>query len=423
MTTTTSGAHPVRTPRPRIDYLDAARALAIIGMLLAHIAAFVPLPDFVLNLVSGRSAIVFAVLAGVSTTLIARSGAVTEHERLGYTNAYSSRNLLVRGIILFVLGITLPLISVGPIIILATYSVLYLLAIPVLRLRTRYVAGLAAVTAFVAPVLSFWIRSTWPNTGDEIVIGGVPSIASFTSLEGTGQAIRQLLVDGMYPVLTWIPFLLAGIVIGRLIVSGTFTARLSATAGLILAIVGYGTSWVLTNVTDVMSGRIAPYREFDPALAHASDEKLLDIYGAIVYADFGVTNINDPKSLLLASHHSGSITEIIGGIGFALLLLAGLSLLERVAAPVLVPVNNLGRMALTYYVAHIVGFLAVVLIGSGEYSLWILLVGFIVIPMVFAAVWFRFFRRGPLEAVMYSAARRASGPRPARQEDKVPAKA
>ena len=89
----------------------------------------------------------------------------------------------------------------------------------------------------------------------------------------------------------------------------------------------------------------------------------------------------------------------------------------------LVPVNNLGRMALTYYVAHIVGFLAVVLIGSGEYSLWILLVGFIVIPMVFAAVWFRFFRRGPLEAVMYSAARRASGPRPARQEDKVPAKA
>ena len=77
----------MRTPRPRIDYLDAARALAIIGMLLAHIAAFVQLPDFVLNLVSGRSAIVFAVLAGVSTTLIARSGAVTEHERLGYTNA------------------------------------------------------------------------------------------------------------------------------------------------------------------------------------------------------------------------------------------------------------------------------------------------------------------------------------------------
>src|SRR5699024_7028284 len=77
--------------------------------------------------------------------------------------------------------------------------------------------------------------------------------------------------------------------------------------------------------------------------------------------------------------------------------------------------------ALTYYVAHIVGFLAVVLIGGGEYSLWIFLVVFIVIPMVFAAVWFRFFRRGPLEAVMYSAARRASGPRPARQEDKVPA--
>src|SRR5699024_7289280 len=121
-------SHPVRTPRPRIDYLDAARALAIIGMLLAHIAAFVQLPDFVLNLVSGRSAIVFAVLAGVSTTLIARSGAVTEQERLGYTNAYSSRNRITRRLLLFVPGIALPLIRAGRVVILARYSVLYLLA-------------------------------------------------------------------------------------------------------------------------------------------------------------------------------------------------------------------------------------------------------------------------------------------------------
>lgn len=36
----TPAAHASRAARARIGYLDAARALAIIGMVLAHIAAF-----------------------------------------------------------------------------------------------------------------------------------------------------------------------------------------------------------------------------------------------------------------------------------------------------------------------------------------------------------------------------------------------
>src|SRR5699024_8066965 len=107
MTTSVStpAAQPVCTPSARIGYLDAARAVAIIGMVLAHIAAFVELPAPIENLVSGRSAIMFAILAGVSTTLIARSGAVTDRESLGYTNASSSRNLLVRAGILLLIEI------------------------------------------------------------------------------------------------------------------------------------------------------------------------------------------------------------------------------------------------------------------------------------------------------------------------------
>lgn len=408
---TTPAVHSTRTPRARIGYLDAARALAIIGMLLAHIAVFVELPAPIENLVSGRSAIMFAILAGVSTTLIARSGAVTDRERLGYTNANSSRNLLVRAGILLLIGLTLPLISTGPIIILSSYAVLYLLAIPVLRLSTRVIAVLAVVTAIATPLLSFWLRTTWPDTSEEIIIGGVPTVLSFTSVEGTVQAFRQLLLDGMYPVLTWIPFLLAGIIIGRLILNSAFTARVSATAGALLALIGYGTSWVLVHFTDLMSQRIAVYRQLDPSLANASDEELMDQFSTLAYANFGVTDINDARNLLLAANHSGSITEIIGGIGFTLLVLSVLSLLERYAAPVLAPFRTLGKMPLTYYVAHVIGFLVLMITATTAPSLVLCLVVFIAIPMVFATAWFHFFRRGPLEAVLHAAARRASNSR------------
>lgn len=405
-----------RTPRTRIGYLDAARALAIIGMLLAHISAYIELPAPVQLLVSGRSAIMFAVLAGVSTTLIARSGAVTDHERLGFINSSSARNLLVRAAILLLIGLTLPLISAGPIIILATYAVLYMLAIPVLRLSTRTIAVLTLVTAIVTPILSFWLRVTWPDTGEEVAIGGVPTVLSFTSVDGILQGLRQLLFDGMYPVLTWIPFLLAGIVIGRLVLNSKFTVGLSASVGAFMALIGYGTSWFLVHATDLMSQHLVIYRQLDPSFATASDEELLDKFGTLAYANFGVTDTNDARNLLFAAHHSGSITEIIGGIGFTLLVLTGLALLERYAAPVLAPFRTLGKMPLTYYVAHVIGFLVLMLTATTAPSLGMCLVFFIVIPMVFAAVWFHFFRRGPLEAVLHAAARRASTPRQAKLE-------
>lgn len=79
----------------------------------------------------------------------------------------SARNLLVRASILLLISPTLQLISAGPIIILSTYSVLYLLAIPVRCLSIR------AITAFATPLLSFWLHTIWPDTGEEIGIGGV----------------------------------------------------------------------------------------------------------------------------------------------------------------------------------------------------------------------------------------------------------
>lgn len=85
----------------------------------------------------------------------------------------------------------------------------------------------------------------------------------------------QLLIDGMYPVLTWIPLLLDGIIIVRLVLNSAFTARISTTSSALLALIGYGTNRVLVHFTDFMAQRIAVYRQFDQSLAHAPDEELI----------------------------------------------------------------------------------------------------------------------------------------------------
>ena len=70
-----------------------------------------------------------------------------------------------------------------------------------------------------------------------------------------------------------------------------------------------------------------------------------------------------------AAHHLGSIPEIIGGTGFTLLVLTGLALLERYAAPLLAPFKTMGKTPLTYYVAHVVGFLMLMITETTAPSL------------------------------------------------------
>src|SRR5699024_1543598 len=58
-----------------------------------------------------------------------------------------------------------------------------------------------------------------------------------------------------------------------------------------------------------------------------------------------------------AAHHLGSISEIIGGTGFSLLVLSALALLERYSPPLLSSFKTMCTTPLTYYVAHVVVFL------------------------------------------------------------------
>ena len=71
---------------PRLNGLDIARGLAILGMVAAHLGDFPPFawsdPFSYLNIVNGNSSILFAVLAGISIALLTGRERIPQPEDL-----------------------------------------------------------------------------------------------------------------------------------------------------------------------------------------------------------------------------------------------------------------------------------------------------------------------------------------------------
>lgn len=116
----------------------------------------------------------------------------------------------------------------------------------------------------------------------------------------------------------------------------------------------------------------------------------------------------DAWGLLAAEPHSGSTFDLIGSLGIAITVLLYLTVaidrlprLRRMARPVIA----VGTMSLTLYVGHILVIPAL----PGEVATpprsasTALLLSFIVGATLFAAIWSRFSRRGPLEHLLHTA--------------------
>ena len=115
--------------------------------------------------------------------------------------------------------------------------------------------------------------------------------------------------------------------------------------------------------------------------------------------------------LLTAGPHSGTTFEVIGSVGVAILVILGATVamdrlprLRRLATPVIA----VGTMSLTAYVGH---FVAPTWLGvpgaDGPQSSWTPLLTYVLVATVFAGIWSRFFRRGPLEHLLNLATKTA----------------
>lgn len=147
---------PAATPAatPRIVGVDTARGLAIIGMFIAHLGLERSTDFFSTTgwfwVTDGRSSALFATLAGTGLAFMTKRAYAT-----GDPVEYATQRtrLLKRSAILMVLGWFLTALGTPVAVILGAYALLFVLAIPFLRLRPTALLACAGGIALVVPSL------------------------------------------------------------------------------------------------------------------------------------------------------------------------------------------------------------------------------------------------------------------------------
>jgi hypothetical protein len=319
----------------RVVGVDVARAVALLGMMATHILPSLEDGQVSLShhLAAGRASALFAVLAGVSLVLVA--GRRTPLRGRDWWAMLAGT--LVRAALLALVGLLIGGVDSGIAVILVYYAVLFVVAVPFLALRTGPLLAAAAAWALLAPVASMWLRRRIaPPTYD------VPSL---DSLAVPGALVRELLVTGYYPVLTWLPFVLVGVVIGRL------DLRSTATAGK-LATVGAGAVALAWLVSDALVARPGVRGELIRTFEGAGWRGDLDT--TLAHGLYGVTPPDSAWWLAVRAPHSGTSFDLLMTIGSACLVLAGCLLLGRAAPRVCSVLFGAGAMTLTLYSLHVV---------------------------------------------------------------------
>lgn len=384
----------------RVLALDVARGIAVLGMFAVHVGPHGGVDGSGwLRIFEGRSAALFAVLAGVSLALM--SGGAEPHT--GIAARRSMIRIATRAVLIAVLGSALIQLNsgIGIMIILTYYGLYFLLALPLLRLRAPALALLAAVWAVAGPIASFLIRDRMQQN----TFGGAPTFEMFTSWHGAREAVEMLVLTGGYPALTWMPFVLAGMALGRW---GIRTLRPLPVLGVgaLLALIGYGGSWLLQHpfggrahlVDQLTQGMAAAgVTDFDPG-------QIIDMTG------LGTVSTTSWWWLTVDNAHTGTPFEIFGAVGVAFLLIGVLLALLPAARIPLYPLICAGSCALSLYIAQVLAVHWLVPLPDADATAlptgihgpsWELLALLAFGSLALATLWRSVFRRGPAEWLLH----------------------
>ncbi|WP_369170981.1 DUF418 domain-containing protein [Streptomyces sp. R28] len=385
-----AGQPPGGPSMGRLVGVDLARALAVFGMYVVHIgpplSATHGVGSWVRYVADGHSSVLFATLAGFSLMLIAGRF----EPKTGLAGRQAKARIAIRAVILLALG-TVMAMEYGGVIILGFYGVYFLLALPLVRLSAGTLAMIAAGLALVMPQLAFVLTTGLSESVQQ-------SINAYDPLRHLSEVgVLDLLLTGFYPALTWMPFVIAGMALGRMDLSAAAVQRRLAAIGAGLVVGAYGLSLLLAGKNALRS------TAEDGASSSGSGS-----------ASMGSGSMKPQLSfsdLLSAGPHSGTTFDIIGSVGVAILVIVGATVLmdrlprlRRLAKPVIA----VGTMSLTAYVGHFVAQSVLSTpAGTGTQQSWVPLLMYVLGAIVFATVWSRFFRRGPLEHLLNTATKPA----------------
>ncbi len=382
------GGAAVPSDRPgRVTGVDVARGVALIGMMAVHVFATFDAhgaPTVATVLAGGRSATTFVLVAGISLAFL--SGG--QRPVGGRARTAAAAGIAVRALLIGAIGLLLGHATTDVEVILPYYAMLFLLAIPLLGLRPRTLALVAAALIAVAPVVVLAAA----------VFGGRslrgPDNPTFDALvDDPSGLIVGLLVTGYYPALAYLAYLCAGLALGRLDLSSRRVAAWLFGGGLGLAV----TARIVSNVVLFPLGGIQHLLDADLL---GSD--LVEARNVLLW---------DPEStsswwyLALPAPHSTTPVDMARTLGSAMAVLGAALLLSRVpvVARLLRPLAAAGAMTLTLYCGHLL-VLATGVLDDAPETLYVLLV---VGALAFGVAWQRRLGQGPLERLVAAASGRA----------------
>lgn len=332
---------PVVT-RPRLRGVDAARGIALLGMMAIHSLNLVNddgTPTLPFTIAAGRAAALFAVLAGVGIAFMTGRAPVVGAKRLPTAAGLAGRALAI-GAIGLLLGYTEGEYAV---VILPYYSIMFLLAIPLVFLRTRVLVVLAGLVMVGVPALIELTRDFLPAP--------ILENPSFVDVIGHPfEWIAEWTVTGEFPALPWLAYICAGIVIGRLRLTSSHTAAALLMVGTTVAVL----SRIVSDVLILHAGG------FDQ-IVERSDMTRSQVLDLLAYGADGSVATDTWWGLALAAPHTSMPLDLLGTIGSAAAVIGAMILLEKLTGArikrlltiVTTPLAAAGSMTLTLYVLHI----------------------------------------------------------------------
>ncbi|RDY61053.1 DUF418 domain-containing protein [Flagellimonas nanhaiensis] len=352
--------------KKRIIGIDVARALAVFGMVIVHFKIVFGdtgndwLKAFA-NLFDGKAAATFVVLAGIGLALMTNSALKNGDVQKLRT---AKRRIAKRALFLFVVG--LSYLWIWPADILHSYAFYMLVTLLLIARKSNeipiWIVG--AILLFPALLLFLNYETGWDFTTLEYV--------DFWTVKGF---TRNLLFNGFNPVVPWVAFMLYGLWYGRKDLNDTAFVKKSFVIGLVSFIVIQLISYTL--------------------LQYSSGDEIQ--YNEDLKAFFG-TDPMPPMPIFM-----------LNGIAIATTVISGCILLARKYENnfIIKTLYKTGRLALTFYVAHVVigiGFMEE--LGPKELGTYSIVFSvayalvFSLVCMLFALVWTKYRKAGPLEWVM-----------------------
>lgn len=353
--------------KQRIVGYDLARALAVFGMVVVNFKIVMGAEEngpawlvSLVDLLSGRAAATFVVLAGVGVSLISKKARV-----LGDRDKLQRARIVLfkRALFLFVVGLLYT--PIWPADILHFYGLYIASAAILLSASTRRLFVLFGTLVLAAAVMVLFLDydQGWDwKTLDYDGFWSPPGMA------------RHLFFNGFHPVIPWLGFLLVGMALGRQEMGNALVRRRILVLAATVSVLAEVSSRLLIRSLSVDTGV-------------AEQEAIVALFGTGPM----------PAMPLYVFAAAGTACAVIVAM-VSLGLRYGESNWLR-------PFVATGQLALSLYVAHVIlGMGTLESMGRLEnqalpFSLLASL-AFCILGALFAHFWRKRFERGPIEAVM-----------------------